>query len=400
MKSQEEFTLLGGLSPAEFLRDYWQKKPLLIRRAIPAFDDPLTPEELAGLACEADIESRLILEKGGEQPWQVRHGPFMEEDFLTLADDYWTLLVQDVEKHLPGLSAMLEPFRFIPDWRIDDLMISYAAPQGSVGPHWDEYDVFLLQGQGKRRWQINTDPVTGEDFLSDTELRILKHFSAQQEWVLEAGDMLYLPPRVAHYGVALEPCLTYSIGFRAPAKQELFEGFIEFFNEQMPSPGRYVDPDLVLQDNPGQVSAAALEQVKDAFLQNLQNLQTGCTDLMPRWFGGFITEPKLAFVTEPLPEPLDLAGLQQCMAAGSVLERNPGSRFAYIEHADGRNSLFIDGREFILSAPNAWLAPVICSRRTFQQDDLTALLHGPDKYLQQWLLELVNTGYLVIYENE
>ena len=168
--------VLGELSPAQFLAEYWQKQPLLVRGAWPGFQDPLTPEELAGLACEEGVESRLVLEQGGEKPWEVRHGPFVDDDFLKLPDSHWTLLVQDVEKHIADLAALLEPFRFIPDWRIDDLMISYAPPAGTVGPHVDDYDVFLLQGQGRRRWQISRRPVEPDNCLPDTELRILREF--------------------------------------------------------------------------------------------------------------------------------------------------------------------------------------------------------------------------------
>lgn len=216
--------LLGGLSAAQFLREYWQKQPLLIRKAMPHWRDPLSPEELAGLACEPGVEARLVLQRAGVGPWSVRHGPFSEADFLTLPETHWTLLVQDAEKQAPALLGdFLEPFRFIPDWRCDDLMISYAPTDGSVGPHWDQYDVFLLQGKGRRRWQISTQPLQPDNLLPDTELRILCDFTPEQEWLLEPGDMLYLPPRVAHHGVAVEPCLTYSIGWRAPAYRECWQ---------------------------------------------------------------------------------------------------------------------------------------------------------------------------------
>ncbi|MCB1815595.1 MAG: cupin domain-containing protein, partial [Candidatus Competibacteraceae bacterium] len=176
------------MSSAQFLAEYWQQKPLLVRAAWPAFSNPISPEELAGLACEDEVCARLV--RQSKQRWQVRHGPFKETDFTRLPAKRWTVLVPDMEKHLPDLRSILEPFRFIPDWRIDDLMISYAAEQGSVGPHVDEYDVFLLQGLGRRRWQIDTRPVAPDNYQADSELRILQHFEAESEWILEPGDML------------------------------------------------------------------------------------------------------------------------------------------------------------------------------------------------------------------
>ena len=169
-----------GMPPAKFLRDYWQQKPLLVRKAIPGFKSPISPEELAGLACDEEVVSRLVMERGGRTPWELRRGPFTEEDFLELPETHWTLLVSDVEKQAPDMAGLIEPFRFVPDWRIDDLMISYAPEHGTVGPHVDDYDVFLLQGLGRRRWQISTQPIDPDNFRPDVELRIMDEFEAEQ----------------------------------------------------------------------------------------------------------------------------------------------------------------------------------------------------------------------------
>jgi len=195
--------LLGGLTPERFLAEYWQKRPLLVRQAIPGFKSPLSADELAGLACEPEVESRLILEKGGSRPWQLEHGPFEEERFATLPESHWTLLVQRVNHWVPAVADLLDHFAFLPSWRLDDIMISYAADQGSVGPHTDQYDVFLLQGAGRRRWQIDASVTDESPLLDHPDLRILAQFHATDEWVLEPGDLLYLPPGLAHYGVAL-----------------------------------------------------------------------------------------------------------------------------------------------------------------------------------------------------
>lgn len=386
--------ILGALSPAQFLAEYWQKKPLVVRGAWPGFRDPLTPEELAGLACEEGVESRLVLERDGAAPWDLRHGPFNDADFLNLPDSHWTLLVQDVEKHAPDLVALLEPFRFIPDWRIDDLMISYAPLAGSVGPHIDDYDVFLLQGQGRRRWQLSTRPVAADNCLPDTELRILREFAPEQEWVLEPGDMLYLPPRVAHYGVALEPCLTYSIGFRAPSQRELLSGFLEFLLEGVDAEARYTDPDLVLQAHPGEIGPAALDKVRTLLRQCIALDD----ETIAVWLGRYLSEPKPGFRAEPESEPYDEDELRAHLRGGGQLERNPGSRFHYIAGPDGEAMLFVDGQEFALGPGVAFMAPLLCRQRVLTPALLREALKQTDARLL--LLDLLNEGYLLIYEDD
>src|SRR3546814_488027 len=201
---------------ADFLRDYWQKKPLLIRNALPGFVSPIEPEDLAGLACEDAALSRLVRHDRERDAWTVRHGPFREEEFPGLGDRDWTLLVQDVDKWDADIAALLPKFDFLPRWRIDDVMVSFAATGGSVGAHVDQYDVFLLQALGHRRWQVDTRDDPPLHFRKDAEIRLLQRFTPSHDWVLAPGDMLYLPPGVPHHGVAEDPCLTFSIGMRAP----------------------------------------------------------------------------------------------------------------------------------------------------------------------------------------
>ncbi|MEZ5537539.1 MAG: cupin domain-containing protein [Thiolinea sp.] len=272
-RSEQGFlTHLGGMAIETFLRDYWQQKPLLIRDAFPGFKSPVSPDELAGMACETDA-ARLVLEKGGQTPWEVRHGPLDEGDFADLPESHWTLLVNDTEQLMPELSALVSLFRFIPDWRIDDLMISFAVSGGSVGPHIDAYDVFLLQGYGQRRWQISEQPCAEDNFLPDIELRVMREFKAEQDWTLNPGDMLYLPPNVAHYGMALNDCMTYSVGFRAPSKADLLERLL---GELVDSPAlqeRFSDPQRVLQNNPAEISEQDLQQLGDFLLAALPDEQ-------------------------------------------------------------------------------------------------------------------------------
>jgi 50S ribosomal protein L16 3-hydroxylase len=289
---QKPLPLLGQLTAQQFLTEYWQKKPLLIRQAIPNFNGLLDPNELAGLACEDEVQSRIIQYKN--KKWHVKQGPFVEKDFAKLPEKNWTLLVQSVNHHLPAATDLLAQFNFIPHARLDDLMVSYAPDGGGVGAHFDSYDVFLLQGSGKRNWKISGQ----QDFSFDEEapIKVLTDFVAEQEWVLEAGDMLYLPPQFAHLGVAEgENCMTYSIGFRAPKTQELAHEFLSYMQEHTALEGLYADPDLSLQPHPAEISSAMVSNV-DAMLKNLIWNQNAVADFL----GCYLTEPKMHIVFEPV----------------------------------------------------------------------------------------------------
>lgn len=257
VQSATQKNLLGGISPKQFLKKYWQKKPLLIRQAILGFSGILDANELAGLACEEDVQSRLVWFSRGK--WQLENGPFAEERFSRLPKTNWTLLVQGVNHHLPEAAKLLQLFNFIPHARLDDLMVSYAPDGGGVGPHFDSYDVFLLQGSGQRRWRISSQ--TDLSLVEGAPLRILQNFDTEQEYVLEAGDMLYLPPHLAHWGIAVGDCTTYSIGFRAPSAQELATQFLGYLQENIMLEGMYSDPNLALQRHPAEVSEDMLKRV-------------------------------------------------------------------------------------------------------------------------------------------
>ncbi|MBK8455500.1 MAG: cupin domain-containing protein [Thiofilum sp.] len=261
-------THLGAMSVEQFLAEYWQQKPLLIRQAFADFTSPISPDELAGIACDVDT-ARLVIEKGGKTPWEVRHSPLRKRDFTKLPPTHWTLLVNDMNEIEPDLQDIIDPFRFIPDWRIDDLMISYAVEGGSVGPHIDAYDVFLLQGLGQRRWQISTQAVSEENFIPNLDLRIMREFVPEQEWVVEAGDLLYLPPNVPHYGVALGECMTYSVGFRAPSRADLLEELLGHWMELPEAQQRFTDPKRSLQSDPTIISEQDLERLTDFVMEAL-----------------------------------------------------------------------------------------------------------------------------------
>ncbi|MDB6163183.1 MAG: cupin superfamily protein, partial [Xanthomonadaceae bacterium] len=274
-----------GMPPAIFLRDYWQKRPLLIRNAFADFDLPITPEDLAGLACEDAALSRIVMHETGvsgtRDEWLLRHGPFPEDMFPALPQKDWTLLVQDVDKWDADVAALLKPFDFLPRWRIDDVMVSFAAPGGSVGAHVDQYDVFLLQGLGRRRWQIDTSANPPIEFRRDTELKLLQRFSPTHDWILAPGDMLYLPPGVPHHGIAEDASLTFSLGMRAPAASELLGDFVDALIEQADDSQRYQDPDLVPASDPNEIDAAAMQRV----LAALNALRMNDADKLGDWFG-------------------------------------------------------------------------------------------------------------------
>lgn len=274
---------LGDVTPKNFLRDYWQKRPLLVRNALPGFNGLLTREELMALACDEDAQSRLVIQRNGK--WHLTHGPLSEHDLAKLPKKQWTLLVQDVNHFLAPARDLLSKFRFIPHTRLDDLMVSYAPKGGGIGPHFDSYDVFLLQGMGARRWQISAQ--LDDEFIADAPLRILKNFEPEQEWVLNPGDMLYLPPKYAHNGIAVDDCMTYSIGFRAPSQQELITQFLIHLQDTILTDGWYSDPDLQWQSHPSKISAAMQSQVSSI----LKKINWGRDDIED-FLGIYLSEPK------------------------------------------------------------------------------------------------------------
>ncbi|MFP4228002.1 MAG: JmjC domain-containing protein [Salinivenus sp.] len=381
-------TLLGDRSPTEFLDTYWQKKPLVIRDAMPDFESPLTPEELAGLACEPDVESRLILKEGGREPWELRHGPFEQEDFLNLPETHWTVLVQEVDRLLPEVGGLLDRFRFLPDWRLDDIMVSYAPKHGTVGPHIDNYDVFLLQGMGHRRWEIGTEPVEDETIVPDLDVRVLADFEPEEEFVLGPGDMLYLPPRVAHHGVSEDDrCMTYSVGFRAPRHRALVGDFLQEAMERLAPDARYSDPDLTPVDHPGEIHEAAREKVR--------RLLRGLVDEdapIDRWWGRYLTRPPRDRSAVPPETPVSADMLAEQLREGVGLRRGPVAHLAFIEHDDGTATLFANGEAMELEADLAYAAPLVTGRQHMPADTLAPYLD--DGAFRDLLSTLVNDGLL------
>lgn len=340
---------LGQFTTEHFLEEYWQKQPCLIRQAIPGFVPLVDGDDLAGLACEEMAESRLIKGTLDAGDWTLTNGPFSESDFAALPEQNWTLLVQDVEKHYAPLQTLMQQFSFIPQWRLDDLMISYAATGGSVGPHVDQYDVFLLQAEGKRRWQIarSFEP----DLLEGCPLNVLEQFDPEQEWVLEPGDLLYLPPNIAHHGVALEPGMTWSIGSRAPSTADLLQGMGEWLAFSDNEGGRYTDPDLQTVTRAGEINPEALQNLRELMLSGID----GNTNL-DRYLAAFLSRFRLAHDPMPPPVLIQPEKLLKAMTNGVSLFRNPWTRLCWVEHPEGAR-LYAAGQAYECSA---WLAEALC----------------------------------------
>ena len=371
---------LGKLDTAEFLREYWQKKPLLIRQAFPGFEPALDIDDIAGLACEELAESRLIRGSYPEHDWELEYGPFSEKTLQNLPGSRWTLLVQDVEKHYPPLRDLVRRFHFLPRWRIDDLMVSVAAPGGSVGPHTDQYDVFLLQAEGRRRWQI-TREFDGE-LLDGTDLNVLKKFEPEQEWVLEPGDMLYLPPGIAHHGVAVDTCMTWSIGMRAPSAADLCQALGEWLADKRGEGRRYADPDLRAPGDPGELDAESTRR----FAALAAGLAGGNPDFT-EFLGCFLSRYRLAHEPAGPERPLAAEQLLESLEAGSALRHNPWTRLLWSATPDGA-MIFAAGQPY---ACDEALARTVCDSDALEANGARLAREVPDL-----LCELVNNGHLYL----
>lgn len=345
-----------------FLRDYWQKKPLLIRNPWGHWANPIEPDELAGLACEEGIESRLIGRTDGR--WTVEHGPLPEDRFGRMGDQPWTLLVQAVDMHVPDVAALIAPFRFVPNWRIDDVMVSYATDGGGVGAHYDQYDVFLIQGLGQRRWRVGQHCDADTPLLVQEDLRLLAEFEQTDEWVLEPGDILYVPPGIAHDGVAVgDDCMTYSVGFRAPARSELVEQFCAHMVGEMEEDDRYADPDLTVQANPGEIGAAALKRLQAMVMDAVRDPAA-----FARWFGSYSSERKYPELDFRPDEAIAAEDVRELVEDGVALCRNPASRFAFVAQGEGPLTLFVDGQAYDCSGTAAVLAGQLCAADRLEVD--------------------------------
>ncbi len=377
--------VLGGMDAAEFLECYWQKQPCVIRQAIPDFQSFMSRQDLFDLAGREQVESRLVLETAGEYPWQVTHGPFDESDFAELPKTHWSLLVQHTDLHSPAAAAFLNQFRFIPRWRIDDLMISYAPEHGSVGPHLDSYDVFLFQATGRRHWSINRHDYKESDFIDGLDLQIINHFQARQQWWLEPGDMLYLPPGVAHHGVALEAGMGFSVGCRAPSSHELLSHYVDDTLEQE-NDRRYSDPDLSPQEHSGEITRKDLREIITLFHSALPD-----ETCLVNWFGRYVTRPAENEEPAAAPGPLDPTAFLAYCQNQSVFSKHHATRTAFIRK-DQHFILFVNGEACTLSTA---LAPFIYAfTENDEFDNPLPLQNPPGPELIDLLYRLYNDGII------
>jgi 50S ribosomal protein L16 3-hydroxylase len=357
-------TLLGGLTAAQFLSDYWQKKPLLVRNAVPGFAGLLSRDEMLDLAGRDDVESRFVSQAGG---WTIEHGPF-SRSALRRREKPWTALVQGLNLVLPAADEMMRRFSFVPYARLDDLMVSYATDGGGVGPHFDSYDVFLLQGMGKRRWRIGNQK--DQTLVDGLPIRILKDFKPVHDWLLEPGDLLYLPPEWAHDGVAVGECMTYSVGFRAAPVQELAEQFLAYLQDQVRLPDRYRDPDLKQQRHPAKIGTPMIDQVAK-LLASIRWDRRMVRDFLGRQ----LTEPKAHVFFDPPRRPLTQRRFVQAAGRRGL-------------QLDARSQLLFAGKTFYINGEPATVAGADQAhiRRLADQRSLDAAALGAEAadLLYQW----------------
>ena len=369
MQVDQPLPLLGGLSPAQFMKRYWHKKPLLIRQAIPGMQPFLSRGALFDLAARDDVQSRLVIQQAAsaKQPWRLRHGPFARRGIPPFKQPGWTLLVQSVDLIDARMQGLREQFRFLPDGRLDDVMVSYASNGGGVGPHFDSYDVFLLQAMGQRRWRIGRQKDLA--LQEDMPLKILADFQPEQEFVLEPGDMLYLPPRYAHDGVAQGECMTYSIGFRAPDQVELAQALLQGMAEQLAEslpPKRYRDPGQPASDCPAQIPLEL-----QAFAQDALNKALRDPDMLTRTLGEHLSEPAATVWFQPQESACSLQH-------GVCLDR--GTRMLY----DARH-VFINGESFEASGRDAQLVRQLADLHFLDAPACAHLSPRAAQLLLQWL---------------
>lgn len=376
--------LPDGLDRERFLSEIWQRRPLLMRGALSDTPSPLTPDELAGLACDPDVESRIVMQESNGD-WNIRHGPFDADYFATLPASDWTLLVQDVDKWVPSVQALMDGFDFVPTWRIDDIMVSYAADGGGVGPHTDAYDVFLIQLHGRRRWRLSFGVYGEDDLVPGIEQRILRHFETDVDWTLEPGDILYLPPGVAHWGKACGDCMTYSLGFRSPDQQELVADWLQELVECAGS-RRLADPVDIAGSHPAEIGPSVVNSARSL----VNDIVMDSADAFPAWIGRYLTEPKPQFQVEPPASPWDDARLETALQTKRNLQRHPWARLAWSRSGAGGCNLFCNGAHLEVATKDYDGTARLTQSRVLTAGALETLAR--DAELRRAVVWLVNEG--------
>ena len=357
---------LSAFGIARFLRDFWQRKPLVLRGIAPALATALGRDDLIDLACREDAESRLVI--GSGRRWQVRHGPFRRRDFAQLPPTRWTLLVNGVDTLVPAARQLQNDFGFIPYARQDDVMVSYAAPGGGVGPHFDSYDVFLLQGAGTRRWQFGRQ--RDLSLIDGVPLKILKRFGAQHDLVMQSGDLLYLPPHYAHNGTALGACLTWSIGMRAPTQREVASQFLDYLQDRLQVGSVYRDPGLKQRRHPAAISA----QMRDVLRGMIKSIRWSNADI-DRYLGEMLSEPRQSVVFDPPSRMSGAAFAQKADQRGLQLDLRTRLLF-------DRKAFFINGESIVVTSTDARILRTLADERALAAG--THLSRAALALLQEW----------------
>lgn len=361
-----------------FLDTYWQKKPMVIKQGFIDFKDPILADEIAGLAMEEEIESRLVYKEGNQ--WQAQHGPF--QSFEKLEQGGTTLLIQAVDHWHSEAQELVRPFRFLPNWRIDDLMISYSTVQGGVGPHIDNYDVFIVQGLGKRHWRVgNKAPL--KEFTAHQALKHCEPFDAILDVNLEPGDILYIPCGFPHEGYAVEPSINYSIGFRAPDQNDLLSSFADYCLDQNETAMRYTDKQMMVREKPGQIEEQELTELHRLLIERCKNP----AQLIP-WFGGLISEAKHDLdIAEPT-SPHSSSEILDLFDEGAQFVRLGGLRAVYFQQAP--QWLFINGQRFNCEGFSE-LGHYLCDQDEIGCELISLLKEN--KNVLNLFTRLVNSGY-------
>ncbi|MBL8305476.1 MAG: cupin domain-containing protein [Rubrivivax sp.] len=364
MNIDERTPLLGGISPAAFMRRHWQKKPLLVRQAWPDVVAPVTRAQVFALAAQGGVESRLVQKTS--RGWRVRHGPLPRTALPPVSRPDWTLLVQGLDLHVPAAHEMLKRFRFVPDARLDDLMVSWASPGGGVGAHLDCYDVFLIQVQGRRRWRIGPPPREREPaWVEGTPLKLLKHFEPTQEWVLEPGDLLYLPPRWGHDGTAEGgECMTCSVGFSVPTAGDMTRDLLSRLADDADETALYRDPRQPATATPAAVPAGLAEFARRAVARQL-----GDAVALQRVLGEMLTEPKPSVWFDPGP----------CIGRGP-LQLHARTKMMYDER-----HVFINGEAFVAGGRDAAVLRSLADARALGAAERARLSAGARELLDEWV---------------
>ena len=375
------FTLdLNQMSENEFLSKYWQKKPVVIKQGFKNFVDPIAPDELAGIAMEEAVQSRLVYQNGKD--WQAEFGPF--ESYEHLGDKNWSLVVQALDNFSEEAAEMIEPFRFIPHWRLDDLMASFATEGGGVGPHIDNYDVFICQGLGKRRWRVG-DRGEHVEVIAHEALLHVEAFEALIDVELETGDILYIPPGFPHEGVALEPSMSFSVGFRANSAISLLSGFADYLIDNDLGTALLEDPDRQTTTHSGEVTQKDYQGIK----QQLQNLLDD-DKLFEAFAGGFLTNAKHELDLMPSEEPFESDEVQQLLAIHGI-KRLGGLRAFYFESSIDEGICYINGEQVNFAAEIAPAIKFLCDQVVVTPEQL-APWHDNQAFVGL-MVDLLDKGY-------